>query len=284
MNGALGFAARLGAALVIAVTLLAGLASASPGKGGKDDSPGHEMQGLVALLLAIGDAAPGTEVAAADTFMVAALGAEIDHAAHAARVGLDDARPALRYYGIAGLGASAMASRENGEDMDHYLPLLVDALADPEPSVREVAAATIAACLPRVPAWVGPHLTALLDDPEPRVVSAALSTLRFVAPDGTQTGHAMAEMDDEDANRRSRAVKVLGAAVAGTGDRDALWAVIDSLRDPAASVRWQAATALGALDQAGLEALGPLHRVASDRREDIPVRRAARIALDTILY
>lgn len=264
--------------LVVAIGGAEAKAPASPGANGQ----GANTDKLAALLAEISSPDQSDRAAAADAFVAAAIGADVTDVVAATSSALTDSRPEQRYYALVGLGAAGVASSENGENLADAVFQIVAMLTDEDPAVREAAAATLAAIQPGPPTWAAAPLTDLLDDPEPRVASAAMRALERVSAMHEGMDTVQAAMDEDKAPRRSRAVRVIGAQ-GGNGDAWlTAWLLRGALRDPDKSVRWQAATALGSLEQAGIFALRDLRRIKRNGREDPAVRRAAAIAIATI--
>ena len=145
-----------------------------------------------------------------------------------------------------------------------------EGLAEPDPAVRERAAAALAA---GGAAAVDPLVVALADA-DPFVAGAAADALSRIGPAGVPSlVRALGDAREE--------VRV-GAAVSlgklGPRAAEAVPALAKALSDPKAVVRWTAANALGA---AGTTAALPALRDALwDRDED--VRRGAALALERI--
>ncbi len=273
---------------VIAVALGLGVAvggaQAKPPSAGNSAGNKGAPADLAALLEEISMTPEASRRQAADAFVTAAVGAEMADVMAAAVPALDDSRADQRYYALTGLGAAGLASTGNGEELSNAAQALVDGLSDQDASVRVAAAAALAAIQPGPPDWAAGPLTDLLDDPEPRVASAAMRALERLSASYVGLDAVYAALDSENPADRSRAVRVLGAlAVDGAGETGSAWALAGALRDPDANVRWQAATALGGLGGAGVVGLRDLHAVSRNRTEDPAVRRAAAMAIDGIL-
>lgn len=271
-------------AAAVGLGVAVGGAQAKPPSAGNPAGNKGGPDGLAAMLEEISTAPEASRRQAADAFVTAATGAEMADVMAAAVPALGDSRADQRYYALTGLGAAALASVGNGEELSNAAQALVAGLSDQDASVRVAAAAALAAIQPGPPDWAAGPLIDLLDDPEPRVASAAMRALERLS--ASYVGHdaVYAALDSENPADRSRAVRVLGAlAVDGAGDTDSAWALAGALRDPDANVRWQAATALGGLGGAGVIGLRELHAVSRSRTEDPAVRRAAATAINTIL-
>ena len=252
---------------------------ANGGAGGNNGRPGH----LAALLEEISVSPDSDRTSAADAFVAAAAGSNIEDVIDVALPVLEDEREEQRYYALVGLGAAALSSTENGEKLGDVALALVTRLYDDQASVREAAAATMAAVHPAPPDRTGGPLTDLLDDPEPRVVSAAMRALERLPADyaGLDAVQTMAEA--ENAADRSRAVRLLGVPGDGAMGMEATSMLIWALHDTDAEVRWQATTALGSFGDAGRFALRDLYAMSRDRNETPENRRAAETAFNTIL-
>jgi HEAT repeat protein len=250
--------------------------------GGAGLNKGRAMN-LAAMLEDISTVPEDERRGAADAFVGAAVGAGMRDLIVAVLPALEDDREEQRYYALVGLGAAALASRENGEELGDIAQALVNRLYDDHASVRETAAATLAAIQPATPDWAAGPLTDLLDDTEPRVVSAAMRALERLTANYLGLDAMQAMMDNGDAARRSRAIRVLGSQAADTTEVEVHWMLVWALQDPDAGVRWQAATAMGSLGNVGEFALQDLHAMSKSRAETPENRRAAATAFNTIL-
>lgn len=259
---------------------LAGAAAAQSGTG----LPGGQQR-LDVLLDNISTVPHRNWPKAAEAFIQAASEAEMADVVAVAIPALGDPREEQRYYALVGLGAAAMASVENGEALAAEAVALVDSLSDDDPWVREAAVAALAAIQPGPPEWTVGDIAALVDDPVRRVAVAAMRTLERVAVGDNDAAGIHAMLDAGDGAERSRAIKVLSRHYRAQGNyREAEWTMIDGLDDPDRGVRWQAATALGDLDDANWSfALWRLDAVRRNPKEDPAVRRAASTAMNNIL-
>lgn len=266
------------AAAAVGLGIAAGSAGATPppGKG----KPAE----LVSLLENISLAGPDGRRDAADVFVSAAMGADMDEVIAASSPALDDPRAEQRYYALVGLGAAGLASIENGERLSDAAYSLVYSLADEDPAVRAAAAASLSAVQPAPPEWAATSLIDLLDDPDPRAAAAAMRALELINANAAGLDAAYAAFDSDNSATRSRAARLVGAYGAQTGDADAVWELVVALGDPDAAVRWQVATALGEIGDKALIAVRDLWTVSRDRTEDPAVRRAAATSLNSILH
>lgn len=238
-------------------------------------------ESLAGLLQALAAAGPDGRARAAEAFVAAAASSGMDEVMAAALPGLYDFDPVVRYYSLVALGASALGSTGNAEMLADAVPYILGRLADDEAAVREAAAAALATIQPAPPTWTAGPLTAALADADSRVVAAAQAALELVGPADAYTLEIVsADLYSEDAALRSRAVRTLGAVA---GDTEAgLSLLIWSLGDADAGVRWQAATSLGEIGPAAIEATFDLANMAGDADEDPDVRDAAATALASI--
>ncbi len=267
------------AVLVLGITL-AGAAAAQSGSGLQGG-----QQHLDVLLDNISTVPHRNWPKAAEAFVLAASDAEMTDMIAVAITALDDPRVEQRYYALVGLGAAAIASVENGEALAAEAAVLVNCLSDDDPWVREAAVAALAAIQPGPPEWTVGNIAALVDDPVRRVAVAAMRTLERVAVGHEDAAGIYAMLDAGDGSERSRAIKVLSRHYrAQENYREAERTLIDGLDDPDRGVRWQAATALGDLDDANWSfALWHLDAVRRNPKEDAAVRRAASTAMNNIL-
>ena len=267
------------AAAAIGLGVAAGGAYAKPPAAGGVGNPND----LAAMLEWISTAPETGRREAADAFVTATVGADMVDVVAAVLPALGDYREEQRYYALTGLGAAGLASIENGEGLFDVAQALVDSLADDSASVRTAAAATLAAIQPNPPDWAAGPLTDLLDDPEPRVVSAAMRALERLSANYAGLDPVYEALDGDNAGNRSRAARVIGAQGASTGDPTSAWMLAGALGDPDAGVRWQTATALGGLGDAGMIGVRNLKAVSHDPAENPGVRRTAETAINTIL-
>ncbi len=143
-------------------------------------------------------------------------------------------------------------------------------LSDPDPAVRERAAASLAA---GGTAAVSP-LVAALADADPFVAGAAAEALARIGPASVPAlVRALGEGNEEVRVGAAVALGKLGPKASG-----AVPALSKALSDPTALVRWTAANALGAAG--AVSALTALREAVWDRDED--VRRGAALALERI--
>lgn len=268
------------AAAAVSLVFAASGANAAP-PAGKGNST--EPTNLARLLEEISMAAPEDRSGAADVFVIAAMGAEMDAVIDVALPALDDYRDEQRYYALVGLGAAGMASMENSEKLSEMAFVLVDSLADGNAPVRAAAAATLAAIQPAPPEWAADPLTERLDDPNPRVASAAMHALERMPANNAGLDAAYWTFDGDNPANRSRAARLLGAYGAQSDDIMPAWVLTTGLSDPDTAVRWQTATALGNMGRAAVVAVRGLRAVSRDKTEDPEVRRAAATSLNSIL-
>lgn len=263
-----------------------GLAMAGGDAAAQSDGGLHGTQNRLAALLENISSVPHQNWPnAAEAFIFAAADADMTDMIAVTIPALNDSRVEQRYYALVGMGAAAMASVENGEGLTEEAPALVASLSDDDAWVREAAVAALAATQPAPPDWTVGAIIGLTGDPEPRVAVAAMQALERVAVGHAEAGAIYSMFHADDAPARSRAVKVLATYYGAQGNyREAEWTLIQGLHDPGTGVRWQAATALGNLDEAQWAfAVWHLHYVSRDPAEDPMVRRAATTAINNIL-
>lgn len=270
-------------AAAVGLGVAVGGANAMPPAAGNASANKGKPFDLAALLEEISTAPEADRRGAADVFVTAAAGAEMADAIAAIVPALDDFRVEQRYYAFIGLGAAGSASAGNGEELSDVAPALVKGLTDRDASVREAAASALATIRPSPPDWAAGPLIELLDDPETRVTSAAMRALERLPANYVGLDAVHAVLDGDNPANRGRAVRVLGAQGARTGSMGAAWALAGALHDEDASVRWQAATALGGLGDTGAVGLRDLRAVERNKAEDPAVRRAAATAINTIV-
>ncbi len=281
-----GHKGKFGYAILAALISLGVAASggnAKPAPNGNAPANNGNPFDLAALLEEISLVPEADHSRAADAFVIAVLGSSMSAVIDAAGPALGDSREEQRYYALIGLGAAGLASTENSEELSGVALALVNGLSDQDASVREAAAAALAAIQPSPPDWAAGPLIDLLDDPEPRVASAAMRALERLSANYVGLGAVYGMLDRDGPANRSRAVRVISAQGAGIGDIQPVWALVETLDDPVTGVRWQAATALGDLGREGIIGLRGLHAVSRDRNEAPAVRRAAKTAINTIL-
>jgi len=226
---------------------------------------------------------PADRRSAADAFIGAAMAANMDTVIGATLPALADHRDEQRYFALVGLGAAAMASNENGEELSDLAYVLAASLADTEAQVREAAAATLAAIQPAPPIWMADALVQLLSDPDRRVASAAARVLERMPANKSGYEAAYLALDAEDPASRSRATRLLGAYGGQSGDITPAWIITPGLDDPEAAVRWQTAAALGDMGDTSVVAVRSLWAVSRDETETPAIRRAAATAINSVL-
>jgi CubicO group peptidase (beta-lactamase class C family) len=226
--------------------------------------------------------------AACDPATVAALAAQLDADADAARW---EAASSLGRCGAAAVPALEQACAADrarvrqgaaralgliGPEAASALPVLTAALGDPEPLVRERAAEALGRLGPTSASAI-PSLVAAFADEDPYLAGAAAVALgRIGAASVPALTRALA--DPRDNVRWSAAVALgrIGPPAAGA----AAPALVRALGDTTAPARASAAVALGAIGPLAIDAVPALTEVLHDRDED--VRRAARIAIAQI--
>ncbi len=149
---------------------------------------------------------------------------------------------------------------------------IVAALSDPDPAVRERAAAALATGgRAEIDA-----LASALGDADPFVAGAAASSLAHIGPESIPS--LVKALD-----ARPEAVRA-GAAIAlgklGVSSRPAAPALLRALSDPDAYVRWCVANALGAAGLPSEQVIAALRESLHDGDED--VRRGAALALERL--
>jgi len=269
--------------LTVAVAAAMGLGIAASSADASPPAGNGKPTTLTALLEDVSLVAPEQRRNAADAFVVATIGANMEDVIATATPALDDLRAEQRYYALVGLGAAGLASTENGEYLMDIAYTLVYSLADEDATVRTAAAATLSAIQPAPPEWAADSLINLLDDPEPRVASAAMRALERIAANAAGLDAAYSVFASSNPGNRSRAARLVGAYGAETDDVDATWELVVALRDPDAGVRWQAASALGDMGKTALVAIRDLWAVSRDSTEQPAVRRAAATSINSIL-
>ena len=96
---------------------------------------------------------------------------------------MQDGQPKIRMYAIEALVASAWVNQENAQNLKNAVPALLERFNDSDWKIRAAAASVLSAIYPRPPATISDSLIVLLDDPETKVVLAAMGSLTRLAPD-----------------------------------------------------------------------------------------------------
>jgi HEAT repeat protein len=170
-----------------------------------------------------------------------------------------------------------MALAALGPDAQAAVPPLIEALADPDPTLRRMAAHTLAEIGPTAHAAI-PALVARLSDPDPSVGSSAAGALGTL---GAVAVPALVEaLDDRDTAVRQLAIAGLGQA--GPAAATALPDLLLALADPDEEIRVPAAHALAQVAR-GPEVEPAIAALTAALKDSEPmVRQAAQIAITEI--
>lgn len=205
----------------------------------KKIGPGADAVVPLAMALRTGDADSRAGVAE----VLGQMGSEASAAVPDLIGVLDDPSERLR-------GAAGSALRRIGPTSAGLIPSLKKQLRDEDPETRLRAVSAAATIGPAVSRTLVPELISALEDPDRRIRSTAIESLRELARDTGEAVPALAlRIRDEDAMVRIVAAGALGEACRKAGA--VVPALVGAVKDPEPSVRW---TAINALENCGAEA------------------------------
>jgi HEAT repeat protein len=165
------------------------------------------------LIEALSGSDPNARRAAAESY-AQSKPTDIEEVLRVAEIALSDRQADVRLYAIVALLVAAWADEENAQKLERAVPDLIELLADEDANIRQAAANTIAAIMPRPPDRAASPLISLLEDPDANVVMAAMAALHRIGPQvpGVTTA-VRGLLSASNSTVRGTAIKVLGSSI-----------------------------------------------------------------------
>lgn len=193
---------------------------------------------------------------------------------------LRDETSLVRRYAALTLAGAAVTNPENAERLQQVAPILIVALADPDPTVRQAVVTAIGAIRPAPPAEAAGALLALLDDPAVDVRPAAFAALARMQPPPPELRQLAVEQLRTRSPLETQAIRLLGGL--GTEDPEIVELVTERLASPDLALRIEAVQALAQWGRAASPALPILKQLSADPDEDPTLRALAATVVEQI--
>jgi HEAT repeat protein len=193
---------------------------------------------------------------------------------------LRDGTALVRRYAALTLAGAAVTNARNAERLQQVAPVLILALADPDPGVRQGAVTAVSVMKPAPPAEAAAALLGLLEDPEVDVRRGALAALVRMRPIPPELRHFAVEQVKARSPLEPQAIQLLGGLPI-----ESLYIVelvAERLASPDPALRTVALQALAKWGTMAEPALPRLRQMAADPNEDPTLRMLARNAIEQI--
>lgn len=186
----------------------------------------------------------------------------------------------VREYAALTLAGAAVNNVESAHSLQSISATLVDALADPDPEVRQAVVAAVAQMRPTPPTEATSSLLDLLDASQEDTRAAALGALVRIRPVPEELQDVLIDQVRQSSSLMPYAIRALGGM--SIDDPDVVRLVVDQLGSADPAVRVEAVQALSHWGSTARPALPRLREIAADPRQDETLRMLARGAIERI--